>query len=880
LYRVLLRLLPREFRDRFGADMQQVFAARLREADSAGGRVRVWVHGAGDVLLHGLAERRARRHERPTERSTYVDSLLQDLRLGVRSLLRSPGFALAALITLALGLGATTAVFSVVNALLLRPLPYAAPERLVAVWPEANFNKTMVARVASGVPALESLSGISIWTMTVTGDGGEPAEVEVALVSASHFDVLGVAAARGRTFAPEEGARGRAGVVVLTHDFWMTRYGGDASVLGRSIRLAGADYDERTVIGIMAEGFRPVVNRDLAGWVVLEEPEATTFAGDNTWYVNWRVGRLAAGATLEQATAQLRVVAGSLYADDPGMITEEDVRLASIDPLRDNLVGPLGDTLWLLLGAVALVLLIACANVANLLLARGEHRLRELALRRALGARRGRVARQLLTEAAVLGLAGGGAGVMLAYGLLRIIALGAPPELPHASAITIDARVLLFAFAAALLAALAFGAAPVLRARGAAAADALRQGTRSAAGVRIRPGISSGLVALEIALAVLLVIGSGLMLRTLQQLHHVHPGLDARGVLVLRPAPPDWRYPDAAAMTRFYADVLTRIRALPGVESAAGIQLLPVTPGNWSFPAFPEGHHVPDGGAAPSINFRVVTPGWFETLRIPLLRGRSLEPADRADAPRVAVINRTMAEQFWPGQNPIGRTVRSFSPTASPYTIVGVVGDVHQRALDQPPRPEWYVPQEQLAWEASLFLAVRFRDPDNVIRHAAAIRDAVWSVDRDAPVSGIESLDNVIGRSAATTRFLTFLLVFFAALALTLGAVGVFGVTAWTVARRAPEFGVRLALGASRRHVLATAVLRGITPIAIGLGAGLSAAILATRLLESLLFGVRPADPLTFIAVALLLALVATAALVAPAWRATRIDPLAVLRSD
>jgi predicted permease len=370
------------------------------------------------------------------------------------------------------------------------------------------------------------------------------------------------------------------------------------------------------------------------------------------------------------------------------------------------------------------------------------------------------------------------------------------------------------------------------------------------------------------------------MLRTLRRLYDVHPGFQADGVMVLRPAPPEFRYRDAAAMTRFYTLVIERIRTLPGVESAAGIQLLPVTTGNWSFPVYPQGQDVAEGSSPPSANFRVITPGWFETLRIPKLQGRVIAASDKAGAPAAAVINRAFAERFWPGQDAIGKTVRIFSRTGEVFTVVGIVGDVHQNALNQPPRPEMYTNNEQLGWTVSLFLAVRFRDARDPMTHAAAVRDAVRAVDADAPIAQMDALQTVVGRSAATTRFLTALLLFFGCLAAALGAIGVYGVTAWAVARRTPEFGVRLALGASRAAVLLAATRRGLVPVAMGLSFGAAGALFAGRLLNQLLFQVSPRDPLTILAVTLLLATVALAALLAPAWRATRVDPTRALRSD
>jgi predicted permease len=400
-----------------------------------------------------------------------------------------------------------------------------------------------------------------------------------------------------------------------------------------------------------------------------------------------------------------------------------------------------------------------------------------------------------------------------------------------------------------------------------------------AAGVRDRGGMSSGLVVAEVALAVLLVAGAGLMLRSLQKLHTVHPGFDAAGVLTLRANPPAWRYGGLESQRAFHATALERVRALPGIASAGGIQLLPVSGGNWSFPTYPEGIAVPDGTAPPSVNFRVITPSYVETMAIPLIKGRTFSATDRADGARVALVNRAFVERFWPGLEPLGRTIRTFDPASTPYTVVGVIGDVHQFALDRAPRPELYVPHEQLVFEASLSYVVRVSDGDPAA-HAAAVRDAIWGLDRDVPVSAVETMTSAIGRSAETTRFLTVLLGVFGGLALVLGAVGVYGVTAYTVARRLPEFGVRLALGASAGDVMQISLLRGFRPVFAGVLLGTAGALIGTRWIQSLLFGVSPHDPLAIAGGGLVLGAVGFIATLLPAWRATRIDPAAVLRAE
>jgi predicted permease len=455
----------------------------------------------------------------------------------------------------------------------------------------------------------------------------------------------------------------------------------------------------------------------------------------------------------------------------------------------------------------------------------------------------------------------------------------APPQFPQIATLGIGMPVLLFTLGISIACALVFGALPAVRAGRTAAGEIVREGGKGAVGMRAGGRLSAALVSLEIALAIVLVVSSGLMLRSVLNLYEVDPGLNADGVLVLRPNPPHARYRDTAAFQRFYDDIVTQIEAVPGVESAAGIQLMPVTFGNWDFPMYLQDHEVRTGATPPSHNFRLVTPGYFETMRIPLLQGRTIAPEDRARGQRVVVINRAFAERYWPGEDPVGKHIRVFTPAGEPLSVIGVVGDVRQAALHIEPQPELYMPHSQWAWKASLWILVRAQGGD-ASSLASSIRDAVWSIDPQVPVSQMEPLERVIDRSAGTSRFLAVLLAVFGALALLLGAVGVYGVTAFTVARRLPEFGLRVALGARGKHVLRSALGRGLAPIALGVALGMAGALAGTRLLRNLLFGVSPTDPLTFAVVTGLLGLIAVGALLPPAWRATHVDPLSVLRRE
>ncbi|MBW3533942.1 MAG: ABC transporter permease [Gemmatimonadetes bacterium] len=876
-YRLLLRAFPSDFRREFGEDMAGLLEDRLNEAGrSRTGRLRVWVGALADVALHAPLEWMA--HLAGSGGGGPADAWLQDLRQALRSLRRSPGFAALAVGTLALGIGANAAVFSVVNAVLLRPLPYHEPDRLVTVWPQVTFNTAMVGRVGEAVVALEDVSGVTNWTYVLTGDG-EPEELMVSRVTANHLDVLGVRPALGRGFRPEDGIPGRNDVVILGHDVWRNRFAADPAVVGRTVDLAGGDHTRHRIVGVMGEGFRPVSFGGDApqAWTPLPVDPSLSLSEDNTLYINWRVGRLTEGATAELATEQLRGVAGELSRAGWNQFAEDDVRGATVEPLHAHQVADVSATLWILLGVVGLVLLMACANVANLLLARGEARERDLAVRVAMGAGRGRLARQLLAESLLLGTAGALGGVALAAAAVDQLARRAPPTLPRGGDVGVDGAVLAFAAGAALLASVLFGTAPAFRAAGRGTAAAIRGGGRGSLGGH--QGVSRWLVGAEIALAVVVVAASGLMLRSLAALYDVDPGFRAEGLVVFRPLPPPSRYPDAPAYREYYRQVMDRVGALPGVTAVGGIQLLPTTYGNWSFPTHLEDHPVVEGEAPPSINFRVVTPGYVEVMGIPLVAGRTLNAGDDAGAEAVAVVNRTLAERYWPGGDALGKELRFFSPTAEPVRVVGVVGDVRQHGLDRDVRPELYLTPEQYRWGAvSFWIVARTAEaPEPLL---PLVREAVWEVDPDAPVSSLDTMERVVARSAGNRRLVTALLAGFGLVALALGVVGVYGVTAYTVARRTPEFGVRLALGASRARVLRSAMVQGMAPVALGVVAGVAGAAMASGLLSSLLWEVPPRDPLTLGSVAGFLGAVAALATALPAWRAIRVDPTRVLRSE
>jgi predicted permease len=878
LYRVLLRLLPRELRERFGRDMEGLFLVRLGEARSPAGRAWVWLRAICDVVGVALGEAMTTMMTTMTGKGGGgMGSWMQDVRYALRTLRRAPALTVLIVGTLALGIGTSTATFSVVNGVMLKPLPYADPDRLVSVWPEQSFNTAMVRELLDAAPALESATGISGWVFTLTGEG-EPLQLDGARVSPGHFRVLGVRPLLGRDFLDEEGLPGNNAVAVISHGLWVRAFGSDPNVIGRAIDLATNDQPRRTVIGVLPPGFRPVRGTPEV-WIPLALDPSRGIASDSTWYVNERVARLAPGASLEQASEQVRAFARDTHALMDQAIEASSVEVAGVRPLHGALTGALGGVAWVALGAVSLVLLIACANVANLLLARGDARQGDLAVRTALGAGRERVVRLLLAESGVLGIVGGLLGIGLSYALVDLVVRMAPPDFPRLHEIGVDGTVLAYGLAATAASTLLAGLVPALRVSRPSQGPALVGSGRSAsarAGSRLTPA----LLGAEVALAVVVIIGSGLMLRSLQAMTSEDPGLDGRGVLVLRPSPPEGRYPDGAAFHAYYDQVLERVRTLPAVESASAIHLLPGTASNWRFPTFVEGVEIVAGEVIPSVNFRAMWPGYFETVGMPVLRGRSLATTDDADAELAVVVNQAFVQRFWPDRDPIGAELRLFSTDSAPYRVVGVVEDVRQHGLAIAPVPEMYFTHAQIRWNMAFWVVARMRGDGPVLAHASDVRDAIWTVDADVPITGVDELASVVGASAATTRFLAVVLGVFGALALLLSAVGVFGVTAYGVGRRLPEFGVRVALGATRGQVLRAALTGSLAAVMVGLGFGLLAASLSTDALSAVLYQVEPSDPTTFIGVTAALLAVASAAALLPAWRASRVDPVQVLNGE
>jgi putative ABC transport system permease protein len=792
-----------------------------------------------------------------------------DLRYAIRTLTKSPGFTLAAVLTLALGIGANAALFSVINAVLLRPLPYRDPGRLVTLW-ESDARHGLDREPVSPpnyldwraqTRTLEDAAAYRYWGFAVTG-AGEPERVTGARVSASLFPLLGVRLAAGRAFTADEDRFGSGAVAVISDALWRRRFGSEPGAVGRSVTLNGGSF---TIVGVLPpDAGLP----DADVWVPLAvEPFALTQRGARSLTV---VGRLRPGATLEQARAELHAIAGRTSAAFPASAGWD----VAVVPLKDRLVAGVRPTLLLLWAAVGFVLLIACANLANLMVARAMAREQEMALRTALGAGRGRLVRQLLTESVLVALAGGAAGLLLAgLGVESLLRLS--PSLPRTSEVGVDGAVLVFTLALSIAAGLGFGLVPAWHAATTEPGRSLKEGGRATEGKRLS-AFRSAAVASEVALALMLLFGAGLLVRSLTRLQAVDPGFQSSHVLTMSVSLPGSRYGEESRKAQFFGQLLDRVARLPGVAAAGVVSHLPLA--GRGLNADVRADHGPETSML--ADYVSATPGYFRAMGIPLLAGRQLGEGDGPQSPPVVVISDRLARRLWPGQDPVGRRVAvgaSIGADTSPRVIVGVVGDVRASGLESEPGAAVYAPFAQNAWPT---MSVVVRSSADPVQLAAAVRRQVLAQDPDQPVYAVRTLDDVLGASLASRRVQMLLLGAFALAALALAAVGVYGVVAQTVRRRTHEIGVRVALGAQRRDVLRLVVGRGMRPVGIGVLAGGVAAAATGRLLRGLLYGVTPADPTTFVAAAIFLAVIALVACVLPARRAVRVDPVVALRSE
>jgi putative ABC transport system permease protein len=805
-----------------------------------------------------------------------MNTLLADLRYAIRILRRNPGFTLVTVVTLALGIGANTAIFSVVHAILLRPLPYKDAQRLVVIWEtepsgpgnlypdtapdfqdwrkQSKVFESMAAATTSGA----ALTGIS-----------EPLQLQGWEVSPEIFQVLGVRPLLGRTFTAGETGHNR--VVILNYGLWQRAFAGDRALVGRKISLDGEGYD---VVGVMPRSFKfPLIwGQRSEFWrpISLDDAKWKQSRG-NHWF--WVLGRLKDGISLARASAEMETLSGRLAQQYP--VTNTGV-IAKVVGLREQLTKNIRPALLALFATVGFLLLIACVNVANLLLAKAVGRQREIAIRMAVGSGRWRLIRQLLTESVALFLTAGVAGLLVGGWALGLLLHAAPQGyIPNTAEVHLDAWVFLFTFLTACLAGALAGLIPAIQGSKPDMHDTLKESARSVAAPhqRSRRLLTAG----EIALALMMLIAAGLTVRSLVRLLGVQPGFDPQNVLTARIALPESRYPKQGQVTSFYQRLVERIQALPGVRSASLTDHLPLEGGS-NGTVYIEGRPVPRNmWSSPLVEWDTVMPGYFQTLRIPLLRGRDFTAQDTEDKPPVVVVNETMARLFWPNQDPVGKRFSQEKDKPKWITVVGVVGDVREYGLDQPTAPEAYFPQSQ---QNRNYMTLAVRTATTPLNQLAALTKVIHELDSQVPVFDSRELAQVVSESSEQQRFVALLLGLFAGLALVLAAVGIFGVISYSVVQRTHEIGIRMALGAGRKEVLGMVLREGLSLALYGVAAGLAGAWALTRFIASLLYGVRPTDLFTFSLVPLVLTAVALLASYVPARRATKVDPMVALRYE
>ena len=834
---------------------------------------------AARIELGGVEQ--VKEEVREARAGAWLEQLWQDARYGARQLRRSPGFTAIAILTLALGIGANTAIFSIVNAVLLRQLPFPQPDRLVTIAetdPDSTGNVTVDFSTTHDLRTRSRLFESMALSRNGGGallEGGEPERLIGRRVSHDFFDTLGVKMALGRTFLPEEDRPDNRRFAVLSHELWARRFGSDPSVVGRVIHLTDALF---TVVGVLPRGFHAQLIPGSEQLPEIYTPIGYDLADPSACRGCQHlrlVGRLKPGVSVAAASAELNALM-------KGIVSEHPTRYARgtsirVESLRNRVLGRVTSALWVLLGASSFVLLIACSNVVNLILARASGRNREMALRAALGASRRRLACQLLTESLLLALLGGAAGVALAWWGTRLLVGLAPVQIPRLDELRLDTAVLLFALGVTSFTGILSGLAPALRAAGVDLNEALKDAAKSTEG-RPRRGMRNVLVTAEIALAFVLAVGAGLMTRTLVRLLSVNPGYDSHNVLTLMTYVHGARYQKPEAELGYYQQVFDRLLATAGIESVAMTSTLPM--GDFDRRGFHiQDRHLENESDAPNADTYSISPDYFRVMRIPLLRGREFAREDAASSEPVAIISRSCARSQFPGQDPIGKHIQlGGRDDAQPWlTIVGIVGDVRQYDLSQPSLMEAYIAQAQDVRFGYSLVARTTVDPRSLER---SVRAAFLDVDKTQPVFQVKPLEDYVAASLAERIFTLGLLALFGILALGLAAVGIYGVVSYVAAQRTREVGIRVALGASRGDVLAMVMGQGLPPVGMGLAAGFAASLLLTRLLASLLFEVHPGDLATSAGVALLLASVALLACYLPARRAARVDPLIALRHE
>ncbi len=891
LYGLVLRFCPRDFRDQYGADLLATVAAREADWTDLGwlARQHQRVRELGALLrgVYGMGDgggRTGRSADGPIRfpgKGNLLDDLRTDVYHSVRRLARSPGFTFVAVFTLALGIGASTAIFSLVNGILVEPLPYPDADRLVGIWNEAP---------GSGIERFElsdalyfnyregstSFDEIAIWgnrTQILTG-GEEPVRVEGAEVTPSFFAVLQIQPALGRVFTEGEGAPRGDPVVIISDALWSSRFGSVPDILGRSVEVSGV---MREIVGVMPADFLyPAPDTQMWTPFILDEDQ---LLGRNFSF--YGLGRLRQGLDPEDALVEMKEVLWGIVERVPGQFSAawlETSRLAPIlTTMKEDVVGDIGQVLWVLMGTVGFVLLIACANVANLFLVRAEGSQREIAVRIALGAGRGRVMRFYLTESAVLGLFGGVAGLTFAWAAIRIVVALDSGTLPRLGEVSIDGNVLAFAVIASLGSALAFGSFPAFRLRFSNLVGALKDGGRGATGGRSHNRMRHTLVVAQVALALVLLVGSGLMLRSFAALRNVDPGFDAADALSMNVSLPAVDYPGEDEVSRFILDATERIAGLPGVVAAGTTSLIGLSGGGDMDGLAIEDFPQPETGISHVHPVRVVSPDFFAAMGIPLIEGRLLDRRDSVTGGKVVLASKAFADNFWPGGSALGKRVRGYDREW--YTIVGVVDSIREKNLQDRLGQTIYLPLQGHSYlRTSISLVVRTTGNPTAI--LPAVREQVWAVDPDLAISAVGTLERLVADSMARTTFTMAMLGIAAGVALLLGTVGIYGVISCVVSQRTAEIGVRMALGAQAGEVSSMVVHQGMAVVAIGVVLGLASAVGLMRFMASLLFEVNPLDPVTFVAVPLVLIAAGVIACVLPARRAASVDPAVALRAQ
>jgi len=885
---ILRRLLGRRRAER---ELDDEIRAHL-ELETQGNIVRGMSPGeARDAALRAFGSvALAKEESRALWGTGPLETLWQDVRLGLRGMRRNPGFTSVAVITLALGVGATTAIFSVVDGVLLKPLPYRDPDRLVLIWekflrhglPQIPVSAVEFTEYRDQNQVFEQTAAFDTVDFNLTG-GDAPERIPGAVVSAEVFPLLGVEPLLGRAFLAEESEPGRDDVVVVGHGLWRRRFGSDPGLLGATLTLNGRGY---TVVGVMPAGFQfPLSLFGIKGmqftqpaelWTpVAFTPEQLKVRGSRSYGV---IGRLKPGVTLARADAEVQTIANRMLRQYPGSYPPDGWGATAVS-LHEQVVGDIRPALLVLLGTVGLVLMIGCANVANLLLARAASRQKEMSVRAALGASRARLVRQLLTETTLLALLAGGLGLLLAGLGTGLIVSFAPDTLPRVKEVSLDRSAFAFAALLSLLASAAFGAVPALQ----ASKPDLDASLKGGGGRANSPGhqrLRGLAVVMEFALALVLLVSAGLVIKSFWRLLQVAPGFDPQNVLTFELSLPPAKYARREEVDAFYRRLIERVRTLPGVRAVGAATILPLSGSNNDQAFIVEGRMPRDLSEVASVEFRAVTPDYFHAMGIPLLTGRDFTDADYDRAPAVAIVNQALARRHLPGGAALGKQFTMDDPRrpgARWLTVVGVAADVRHRGLNVEAEPEVYVPHSQYPRSSMAVVARTASDPADA---AAAIRREVAGLDADLPLYNTRAMGQIVSESIARQRLSTLLLAVFAAVALGMAAVGIYGVMSLTTAQRTREIGIRMALGAPAGGVLTLIVGQGMRLALIGMGVGLAASLALTRLMRSLLFGVGAADPLTFIAVPALLASVALVACYLPARRAMKADPLRALRSE